>query len=280
VPTITGVGFKNSTPACVGIERDYYYNLSAARVAQPGSRRYNVFTSVEYDLGEKLTAFADLSYYRADSTTYREPDQYASSTDAPIVVAADNPWNPFGARFWHPTGAPNLDGTARLTGTPSPVRLVNKRFVDLPSRVADIKSELYRVVAGVRGDILDNWKWEAAASHTVATTRDIEHNSTRESRLISAISGTNPEQTFNPFGYNFAMQNGALAVTTPYQNPNSLIQTIQEDYIRDGETSVSSFDVRGGGRLLEIWGGNHISLAGGGEYRRETYPTSARLMPD
>ena len=53
------------------------------------------------------------------------------ATDGNIVVPANNPWNPFGERFWSPTGAPNTDGSARLTGTPAAVRITNKRLTDL-----------------------------------------------------------------------------------------------------------------------------------------------------
>jgi hypothetical protein len=49
-------------------------------------------------------------------------------------VPASNPFNPFGTRFWSPTGAPNADGTARLTGTPSAVSITNKRLSDLATR--------------------------------------------------------------------------------------------------------------------------------------------------
>jgi hypothetical protein len=39
-------------------------------------------------------------------------------------VPAANPWNPYGTRFYHPTGQPNSDGTSRLTGTPADVTMI------------------------------------------------------------------------------------------------------------------------------------------------------------
>ncbi|MBL9188240.1 MAG: TonB-dependent receptor [Opitutaceae bacterium] len=270
-----GVSFQPGTPSRVGVTRDYYYNLSANRVAQPESRRYTWFGSGEYDLSDRLTAFVDLNYYRALSTTYREPDQYAASTDKEIIVPISNPWNPFGSRFFSTTGAPNADGTPRLTGTPSVVKIQNKRFVDLPARVAEIDSEVYRVVAGLRGKLPGTWAWEGAVLYTKAKTTDDEANSTRESFLINAINQTDPARAFNPFGYNFAVQNGALVVTSPYANPASLASSLQQTFTRVGTSSIGSVDFRVTGEVFKLWGGNAISAAIGGEFRHETY-TDAR----
>jgi outer membrane receptor protein involved in Fe transport len=278
-----GVSFQSGTPSRLGVTRDYYYNLNADRIMLPESTRYTFFGGGEYDLTPAVTAFVDVNYYRALSTTYREPDQYAASADKEIVVPATNPHNPFGTRFWSTTGAPNADGTPRLTGTPSAVRLQNKRFIDLPRRVAEIDSEVYRIVTGLRGKLAGSWSWESALLLTRAKTTDAEANSTRESYLINAIMQTDPAKAFNPFGYNFAVQGGNLVVGAPYANPASLTSTLQETFIRVGTSSIASADFRASGNLLKLWGGNHLSAAVGGEYRRETYtdwrPPYAGLNP-
>ena len=278
-----GVSFQTTTPARVGAQRDYYYNVNADRVLQPRSLRTTWFGSAEYDLTPQLTAFADLNYYRADSRTYREPDAYAASTDKELVVPASNPWNPFGERFFSPTGAPNADGTPRLTGTPSPVRLQNKRFVDLPVRIADIDSRVYRAVAGLRGKISDTWTWEAAGLFTEAKTADVEQSTSRESLLFAAVNQTDPARAFNPFGYRFAVQNGTIVVGAPHANPTSVTSTFQQPFVREGTTSIASGDLRLSGRVFTLWGGNEISIAVGAEARHETFtdfrPDFAGLNP-
>jgi iron complex outermembrane recepter protein len=278
-----GVAFQTTTPARVGPQRDYYYNLNADRVIQPKSTRYSWFGGAEYDLSNRLTGFVDLSLYRAKSTIYREPDQYSFGTDKELIVPVTSPWNPFGNRFYSPTGAPNADGTPRLTGTPSPVRIQNKRFTDLPTRVADIDSRVYRGVGGLRGKLAGSWSWESAVLYSRASTVDAERHLTRETRLLNAVNQTTPAQAFNPFGYQFAVQGGALVVGAPYRNSDSLIESIQGDFVRSGETSIGSLDFRATGELWRIWGGNAISAAFGGEYRRETYdderPPFAGLNP-
>lgn len=278
-----GASFKTTTPLRTGAERDYYYNLNSEQVIQPESTRYSWYGSGELDITPRLTAFTNLNYYRARSTTYRDTDGYSSTADKLIIVPATNPWNPFGTRFWSPTGAPNADNTPRLTGTPSPVQLLSKRFMGFGSRQGDVDSQVYRGVFGVRGKIADSWTWEAAGLYSAAHTSDIEHPTTRESLLIDAINQTDPAKAFNPFGYNFAVQNGTVAITTPFVNPASITAPIQQDFRRDGYTSIGSFDFRATGNVARIWGGNYISAAGGGEWRRETYddkrPAFAGLNP-
>lgn len=284
VPTATGgVGFQTTTPSRVGVTHDYYWNNNDYRVIQPQSRRLNLFATGEYDLNDRLTAFADLSLYRAASHTVREPDGITASTDGNIVVPANNPWNPFGERFWSPTGAPNTDGTARLTGTPAAVRITNKRLTDLADRTADVLSTVYRGVAGVRGKLFDTWTWESAALYARARTTDDERGPSRKSLLINAINQTDPAKAFNPFTRTFAVQGGTLVVTGDYVNPESVQSTFRSSFVREGETELGSLDFRAAGDAFELWGGNTLGAAFGAEWRHEGYddvrPPYAGLNP-
>ncbi|MBA3848602.1 MAG: hypothetical protein C0502_01225, partial [Opitutus sp.] len=281
--TASGAAFKTTTPSRTGIERDYYYNLGQYRSIQPKSTRYNWYTALEYDLSEKLTAFGDLSLYRGESSAIREPDSGTRSADGDIYVPVGNPFNPFGSRFWSPTGAPNADGTPRLTGTPSTVVIVNKRFMDLGNRTFDVTSDVVRGVAGVRGKMGDTWNWESAALYTFAKTTDDERGANRESLFQAALNQTSATAAYNPFSYTFAVQSGALAITGPYVNPRSVIDTFQQNFKRTGETSIASWDFRASGELFPLWGGNTASAAFGTEFRFETYsdvrPPFAGLNP-
>lgn len=55
----------------------------------------------------------------------------APTTDKLAVLSLDNPYNPYGSRFYSATGAPNPDGTPRLTGAPRTVSLVSVTPPDL-----------------------------------------------------------------------------------------------------------------------------------------------------
>lgn len=284
VPTASGgAGFQTGTPSRAGVTSTYYWNNNDYRVIQPQTTRFNVFGSGEYDINDRLTGFAEFSVYDARSTTYREPDGITASTDGNIIVPATNPFNPFGTRFWSPTGAPNADGTPRLTGTPGAVRISNKRLIDLPDRTAIVTNSIYRGVAGLRGKVFDTWNWEAAALTTESRVTDDETGPSRKSFIIDAINQTSPSTAFNPFSRTFAVQNGQLVVTGLYQNPESVQNTFRSKFVRNGITKLRSADFRASGDLMPIWGGNTIGAAFGAEYRYEVYddfrPPFAGLNP-
>jgi outer membrane receptor protein involved in Fe transport len=266
-----GVAFKTTAPNRTGVERDYYYNRNANFAIQPESRRFSLFTSAEFDLKPELTAFLDFNYYNAHSVGTRDPDSAVRTTDGDIIIPDTNPFNPFGARFFSPTGAPNADGTLRLTGTPSPVVIVNKRFPDTGARTFTVDSNVLRLVAGLKGRMFDSWRWESAVLYTKAGTTDIEKGTTRESLFQNALTQTDPARAYNPFNYNFAVQGGTIVVTGPATNAAGVLASFAEDFRRDGDTSIASWDFRTSGDLLSIWGGNTIGAAAGLEYRYESY---------
>ncbi len=279
-----GVVFGTATPSRSGVTHDYYWNNNAYRVIQPRTDRTNVFASTEFDLNDRVTIFADASLYQAQSVTYREPDGITQSTDGFIIVPVTNPFNPFGNRFWSTTGAPNTDGTPRLTGTPSAVSVTNKRLTDLATRTDWVDTAVYRGVAGLRGKLpFNNWTWEAALLWSRARVIENEEGPDRKSALIAAINQTDPTKAFNPFTRTFAVQNGNLVVTGPYTNPDSVTSTFRSSFIRNGITKLGSGDFRASGDVFPIWGGNKIGGAFGGEFRYEGYddyrPPYAGLNP-
>ena len=284
VPTTAGpVGFKTTTPSRTGVERDYYWNNNAYRVLQPESKRVNWYSSLEYDLNNRLTFFTDLALYRSHSITTREPDGITASTDGNLIVPVDNPYNPFGSRYWSPTGTANADGTPRLTGTPSAIVITNKRLADLPARTATITDNVYRGVAGLRGRLEGSWNWEAALLYSKARVVDAEAGTDRKSLLQQALNQTDPAKAYNPFGYAFAVQGGTLAVTGPATSPNSVTSGFRQTFVRNGITQLGSGDFHLTGDVAPLWAGNQVTGAVGGEYRYEGYddyrPPYAGLNP-
>ncbi len=278
-----GAVFGTAAPSRAGVTRDYYWNNNTYRVIQPRSDRTNVVAGAELDLTATLTAFVDASLYRAESLTYREPDGITQSTDGFIIVPATNPYNPFGNRFWSLNGAPNADGTPRLTGTPSAVSVTNKRLTDLATRTASVDTSVYRGLAGLRGRAFKSWSWEAAALYSAARVIDNEEGPDRKSLLIAALNQSDPAKAFNPFTRTFAVRNGALVSTGAFSNPDSVTSTFRSSFIRSGITKLGSVDFRASGDIARIWGGNTIGGAFGGEFRFEGYddyrPPYAGLNP-
>lgn len=282
VPLASGtVGFTTTAPARSGITQDYYYNINGDQMALPGTRRFNWFNRAEYDVRPGVTLFGEFSYYDSFSDFRRSPLPYASGSDRLLVVGADNPYNPFGSRFYSPTGAPNADGSARLTGTPQTVTILSKRIMDMGQERTEITSDALRLLAGARGRLGQTWRWEVAGYYTRARTTDTVLNALRESRLLAAALRTDAT-AFNPFGYTFRVQGNAVAVNQPYVNPAAVMDPIYDQLPNIGETSIASADFNLGGEVVDNWAGA-ISFALGGEARKEklshTRPPYAGLNP-
>ena len=250
---------------------DSFTNLNQYQnTGQSKSDRKNWFAHVEYDLTDRITAFGDFSLYHSKSNLLRQPVQInGPSADQVAPVSVDNPFNPYGSRFYSPTGAPNADGTPRLTGTPQGITLLSVLIAELGAESVEVNSGVYRGVAGLRGKLGNAWTWESAALYTRAYTADVSNNAARESLFQRALLRTDTT-AFNPFGYTFRVAGGAVVPDRPYTNPKSVLDTFSQKWRHDGFSAITSADLRASGPLFRFWG-NTVSLATGAEYRKEQY---------
>ena len=187
-----------------------------------------------------------------------------------LFIPTTNPYNPFGDRFWSPTGAANSDGTPRLTGTPSAVNVVNHRFWDFGSRIDTVTNSAYRGLLGLRGKFGATWSWESAVMHAEGRANENEPIQ-RTSLTQAAALLTDPARALNAFGRSYAVRGGALVDTGPFRNSPSVKQSTYGVFERDGMTRLRSIDFNASGEIWSLWGGNTISLALGGEVRREDF---------
>jgi len=276
LPTITATApSKITTPW-------FYENLNSSQMLLPRTTRFNVFVPIDYKVVGSISFFADVSYYYAETNLERQPQSLAApGADYYKVVSANNPYNPYGSYFYSPTGAPNPNGQATLVGTPQPLTLVSRELIEMGNEHIVVNDGLYRVLGGFRGKIGEKWNWELGVLYTRANAEDVSHE-TRESALATALGNTTTATAYNPFGYNFAIQNGAVVATTPFTNPKSVVNGFEAEWKHWGLTSIGSIDLKGNGEIMQLWAGPW-SAAAGGEYREEAFydkrPDYAGLNP-
>lgn len=273
VPGTTATGtptFQSSAPRLADnpesvIDINTFQNLGQTR-----SERVNWFNSFEYDFSDRLTAFADISFYHSNTNLVRQPIPFnAPGSDRPAPLSIDNPFNPYGSRYNHPTGAPNADGTPRVARAPTAITLTGLTLIEAGGEDVIVNSGIYRAVAGLRGKLGADWNWELGGLYTRAYTADISKNAVRESALREALMRTN-NTAFNPFRYTFRVVNNAVVPDQPYANPQGVLDGFVQVWRHDGFSSIGSGDLRVSGPLLRYWG-NTLSLAGGAEYRKEAF---------
>jgi len=263
------VGIKNSAPSRDGAELEYYYDINKDGYSVPETERFNWFNALDFKINDRLSAFGNLALYRADSTMVRPPVAYGINSDRPLFVPADNPYNPYGSRFYSPDGSPNADGSPRLVGTPQSVTIVSKRFTDIGPETIDVETTAVTATLGLRGDIAPGWTWESGAVYSRAQTKDDSLNAVRESALLAQTARTDMS-AYNPFGYNFAVQGGEVVATTPYTNPESVTSAFVQRFHQEGRNILASIDARINGELWDL-GGGPIGIAFGAEHRWDDY---------
>ncbi|AOS45986.1 Vitamin B12 transporter BtuB precursor [Lacunisphaera limnophila] len=261
-PTLTNVAPTRAA------HPEFFLDLNQYGMASPRVRRGNTFLSGEYDLSDRLTAFADFGYYKSESTMRRQPLALnAPTSDQLKVMAVNNPYNPYGSRFYDPAGAPNADGTARLTGTPRTVSFTAMTLADLAAETVTTKADVVRLSAGLRGKLGESWTWESSAFYNQVKGQDDAYPDVRESKLQEVLSRTDAT-AYNPFGYTFKVQGGAVVADAPYTNPAATVDEFAEVYSRNAKSSITSGDLRFTGRLFRLWAGD-VQAAIGAEHRNE-----------
>lgn len=297
IPLVDGsIGFRQTLPShnIDDFTVNWYQNPNDYKPILPKTDRINLTANFRHKLRENLEFFGEFLGYRATSITGRLPNKFDVATDHEIHVSADNPFNPFGSRFYDVSGRPNADGTPRLTGTPSAVQLLSGVGViprDFKPRRITVKSEAVRLVGGLRGQLGRGWEWESAVLYGRNGTHDEEEFAVRESRLRAALTTSDPAKAYNPFNYTFKLvpQPGntanpfLLMVDKPYRNPEALTASLYDNFIREGRTELASWDLKVNGSVFDRFWGGPIGVAFGGEFRWENYkdwrPPYAGLNP-
>jgi iron complex outermembrane receptor protein len=271
----------------------WFFNHNQYKVIVPKTDRVNISANFRHRLDERVELFGEFMINEARSITGRSPNSVDAATDHNIYVGVNNPYNPFGSRFFEANGAPNADGTPRIAAAPADVLIAPGTGVisrDFKARRIIVDSDAFRVLGGLRGKINRDWEWESAIMYGRNTSHDEEKNVVRESLLRAALRSSDPAKAFNPFGYTFKVVPQVsttnpllLQVDKPFANNPAITESLYDTFMREGRTEIASWDFKTNGAVFENFWGGPIGVAAGGEFRVETYkdyrPPYAGLNP-
>ena len=277
-PSAAGVSFKQTALSrnIDSPENATFSNWNRWKMLVPATDRVQFAAFADHTIDDRLAAFGDLLFYRAYSRTGREPVNFKNTDDPGIYLPAASPWNPFGVRFYSPTGAPNSDGTPRLTGAPADVSLwtgisPGQNTGDgFKPRVTEVYTYSWRVLGGLRGKFGESWEWESAVTASGSQAHEYERFQVRESALRRALNRTDAT-AFNPFPVTFKIVNNQIVVDQAFKNPAAVLDPLYDDEDRFGRTNLFMWDAKVNGRLGRLFGGGEIGVASGVEVRHETY---------
>jgi iron complex outermembrane receptor protein len=175
--------------------------------------------------------------------------EFAAQHNTSIAQGAPAPYDS-GAGLTVPNSHPG-NPFSQATGD-----IIIRRFrtVDAGARQWDIETDNLRLVLGVRGKIADRWTWEVAgqkARSESEQTGDKSMGWVRTDLLQNEINAGR----YNPFG-------GTV-------NPQSVIDAITTNVIRQGSSDMTSADAQISGALFDMPAGA-VMMAAGLEYREES----------
>ncbi len=258
IPSNSAICIDDGTNTAVA-DRNTRFDATQAynRTIVPQVERYNFFANGHYDLTDEVELFGEAGYYKASTKSIQgSPGTLASQ---PIVVPANNYYNPFG-----PTG-----GAFRIPGLNTPaaglaVTLTSYNFSDFGPNIVEVDNDQWRVLAGLRFKAY-GIDWESAALYSEAQVVD---NSTGISAtLLQRQLGLSTPDAYNPFN-GADVTNPSLRDSAP--SSQAALDAIRINTIRRSKATLALIDLKGSkADLLSLPGGN-LGVAFGVEVRRET----------
>lgn len=245
-------GFLSTTPSL--INGQCRFNFDNADEAISKQDRVSAVMRATLALGSDFTGYADLMLSKTETAERMIPQTLTTG-----LVTSGNPVAVTWARLDGtlvrqnaiilPTTHP--DNPTRTSTTPIPVQLLY-RFVDLaPYQTQDLDTK--RLTVGVEGSAA-GWDIDSAVMYSRQDNVAAFRNRLKKSLLDASL--TPGSASFGQYRFGGTNSDAAKA-------------TVAGDAIVNGESTITSADVRGSRELFEMSGGA-AAVAVGLEFRRET----------
>ena len=243
------------------------FNLSNATTITLDQNRTNVFASADRQLfGDHVVAFTDFLYASSYAQSYLNAQPLSTISTFGVIIPQGAPYNPF---------------NGQIDGTTSSAISVNNRFTALP-RVYRDDINFYRIVAGLKGEIVKDVNYEVAFNSSRDQTDFTNPNLVIANYVNEAIAGGFDStgaavpasvvggKVVSPAG-NYSMVNGHLQPALDFFSKNNsaaALAGITGTETANLQTKFGGVDGKVTAFPIELPAGP-IGIAAGGEYRHE-----------
>ncbi|WIO74176.1 TonB-dependent receptor [Porticoccaceae bacterium LTM1] len=208
------------------------------------SQRTNLFINGEYEISERIIGSLSASYTHTKSKiTFAPTPIFTAFEDTPIMVAADNPYNPFDTEIGD----------------------VRRRMLEVGERAKFNKNRAARISLGLRGH-LEDWEWATTANWSRTSANEEFTGLINADRLRQGLGS--PDQCSED------------CVAINLFGPTGSLDQEQVGWIKTGSTSTGETELRNLTVDLNTWlwdlPAGEVGLAFGGEMRHE----SMNITPD
>jgi outer membrane receptor protein involved in Fe transport len=216
----------------------WLYETSASDISQN-----NVSFTGDYKFSESLTGFVEASFNRRKSAGFLAPDYFGAVYGDPIILSANNDFNPFGVDL----------SVARTIGE-QPFR---------GRRQSSVTADVSRLVAGVEGEI-GAWKWDISYNHQDLDQLTFDGEGVLRDRLQQAAGDSDDCR---------AAGNGCVPINLlggPGTITPEMLDFISADSSTTAKSTLQSAVVNFSGDLFAMPAGD-VRMAIGAEFRREDF---------
>ncbi len=282
--SISGVGNRQIDPVTGNLVPQYaLFNFNPYNIFQTPFKRYNVYSAARYEVSDSVEVFARGLFSQNTVNTIIAP---SGSFGSPMFIPLSNPYMTAGARNMFCANNdfnPNVAGVQTLTAAQCAAAAaatdpndpnyrevatnVGRRLAEAGGRVSSYKTQIFDIMAGVRGAITDNIHYEVSGNYGESENTQTILNYASMPRLQQGLRATNtttcadtsngcvPINLFGPAGSITPEMVKFLLVPATSGNTASLLQVrgiLSGDLMRVSETAEP------------------VSFAAGTEYRKYT----------
>ena len=202
----------------------------------PAAERTGMYSDFNYRLSDTMSAYMSVSYQHNHTRTKLAPSPISTAGDNQIFVPKENFYNPFGVDL-------NF----------------NYRATELGPRIADITSNTYSILAGVKGTLMDKFDWDIGYTYGHDETVDVGSSGVSESRLRAALARTDAT-ALNIFG------------GPNFRNNADTLKSVLISSQKGGSADLNLFDAKISGPLFPLpMGMGDLKGAIYTEYRQENF---------
>lgn len=203
----------------------------------PSKRRHSLAVFLKQELSARSEVFLE-GGYTSRKTSSRDT---AQESILPLSVPESNAYR-------------QLNG---LYSGQGPISISYSFLNDIGPRTYDTDADFLNAVGGITLDIGERWQAEFSASYASQEDQGLTSNIVDSGALAGALASSDLSTAFNPFAANG-------------NTPRSVLDSIRSTLTSNGDTEVSSLNLKADGVVMSLPGGE-IRAAIGGEYRDENF---------
>ncbi len=237
IPGTSGASPANFQPGYIPFNYNQYIT------DYPQTERLGFFGKGKYEVFPWLTAYTELLYNNAKSRFSAAPTPIESNAQEGLLIAANNPYNPFGVPIGYGAG----NGTS-----------FRYRGLDFGPRTNRVETDFYRALGGVTAKLPLDFQFDTGLLYSQSRVTNTGQNYVSDPLLRASLLSTDPATAFNVFS------------GVPGANSQALVDSLKATTINNSRADLLLFDGKFTGPVpyAKLPAGP-VMIALAGEYRDE-----------